>query len=546
MTFQLTDEQLAAVQAVKTAGSVAIEALAGAGKTSTLVAVAEALSDKRGMYVSFNKAIALEAAEKFTLGNVECRTAHSLAFGSVGRKYARRLKSRRMKGTEIARVLGIHDAIVVDSDEDTFEIHRADAASHVIQAINRFCMSGDDEVSVRHFPRREALDKPGQWAGNNDLAEKCLPYAQAAWNDICDLQGQLKFEHNYYLKIWALGRPAIDADFLMVDEAQDLNPAMASIVDYNRDRLQIIVVCDSYQAIYGWNGAVDYLGQNEFEVRTSLTRSFRFGPEIAAAANAVLARLECPMRVEGAGQPGSVGPVPDSATFLARTNASVLSHALALIDKGLRPHIVGGADELISFCYGVLDLQDGKRARHPDLAAFGSWDEVVQYVDNDEMGADLRTLVKIVEDFGARRLVSVLSNLPKEEDADAICSTAHKSKGREWDYVRLGNDFPVGSGVGKDELKLLYVAVTRAMKGVDVDGVDIDGVLAKPERPKGEPRSAALKRPVEWGVDCGYCGAVEGSPCRTRTGGDLRMDYIHIDRSDRFAASQTARVEVTA
>ncbi len=532
MTYTLTDEQVAAVEAVKTGGSVAIEALAGAGKTSTLIHVAQALEEqgKRGMYISFSKAIVTEAEEKFP-SSVECRTAHSLAFRTVGKKYSKRLRTRRLKSTEIARILGIDEPVILEDDEETFTLRPGWVASYVMQAIGKFCMSGDTEIKPRHFPRNDRIDPRNEWTLNDELRDECMPYALKAWEDIKDINGRLRFEHNYYLKLFSLGNPVIKADYLLVDEAQDLNPAMAAIVDYNRERLQVIVVGDSNQAIYAWNGAVDYLGENEFDIRTVLTRSFRFGAEIAGEANVILDRIGCPSKVEGVGREGWVGQVPPEATFLARTNSGVLGYALGMIAQGLRPHIVGGAQDLINFCRGALDLQEGRHAKHPDLAAFDDWYEVVRYVEEDDLGADLKTLVNIVEKHGADRLIHTLESLPSEANADAICSTAHKSKGREWDYVRLGSDFPVGEDVSKEELKLMYVAVTRAQVAIDIDWVDVDGVAARAKGVSwldpGNPEPADRPTPEEWDVPCPYCGVGVGSPCRTRTGGDMRFDYIH-------------------
>lgn len=63
--YYLTAEQDHAVDLAETGGSLKIEAYAGAGKTSTLVAVGDALEGKRGLYIAFNKTIADEAARKF-------------------------------------------------------------------------------------------------------------------------------------------------------------------------------------------------------------------------------------------------------------------------------------------------------------------------------------------------------------------------------------------------------------------------------------------------------------------------------------------------
>lgn len=75
----LTDEQQAVVDATLTNNIVKVIARAGTGKTHTLVAIAEALKPERGIYMAYNKSIALEAKQKFPY-YIDCRTVHSLAY----------------------------------------------------------------------------------------------------------------------------------------------------------------------------------------------------------------------------------------------------------------------------------------------------------------------------------------------------------------------------------------------------------------------------------------------------------------------------------
>jgi superfamily I DNA/RNA helicase len=62
----------------------------------------------------------------------------------------------------------------------------------------------------------------------------------------------------------------------------------------------------------------------------------------------------------------------------------------------------------------------------------------------------------------------------REEDADVTVSTAHKAKGREWDAVQLAGDFPEPEKQGDEELRLLYVACTRAKRELDIEAVVIE------------------------------------------------------------------------
>jgi superfamily I DNA/RNA helicase len=58
----------------------------------------------------------------------------------------------------------------------------------------------------------------------------------------------------------------------------------------------------------------------------------------------------------------------------------------------------------------------------------------------------------------------------KESKADLVLSTAHKSKGREWNCVKLENDFLYreSKNYSPEESNLLYVAATRAQHVLDI------------------------------------------------------------------------------
>jgi hypothetical protein len=93
--MNLTDEQHAICQAARdldVGSSLKIQAFAGTGKTTTLAAIAESLGQRKFLYLVFNRAAADEAEHKMP-SNVTVRTAHALAFRSVGYVYKSRLAS---------------------------------------------------------------------------------------------------------------------------------------------------------------------------------------------------------------------------------------------------------------------------------------------------------------------------------------------------------------------------------------------------------------------------------------------------------------------
>jgi hypothetical protein len=87
-----------------------------------------------------------------------------------------------------------------------------------------------------------------------------VPYAAKAWADLQRPdEGVVRFDHDHYLKIWALSDPKIPADFLLLDEAQDTNPVVEQVFTAQRAHAQLVMVGDSAQAIYGWRGARDVM-----------------------------------------------------------------------------------------------------------------------------------------------------------------------------------------------------------------------------------------------------------------------------------------------
>lgn len=90
----------------------------------------------------------------------------------------------------------------------------------------------------------------------------------------------------------------------------------------------------------------------------------------------------------------------------------------------------------------------------------------------DEGGEDLRLLVKLIDNFGAEKIIFALEHQPREEYAEVVISTAHKSKGREWRTVQIAEDFPQQADSEKADLRLLYVSITRAKEVLDVSVLD--------------------------------------------------------------------------
>lgn len=496
--FVPTDEQRAILDAVAGIRDgvgprvLVIEAGAGAGKTSTLRMLEEVLPG-RGQYTAFNKSLVEDSRPKFR--RAKCNTTHSLAFGPCGRDYQHRLKSERVRGHEVARMLGI-EAYKVDTglkgpkpDKKPVikTLEPGYLASHVKLALQKFSSSADREVGEHHFHYIAGIDQPGEggrrgWENNNAVRQYLLPFARKAWEDIEKKDGSFPFTHDYYVKIWQLASPVISADYILLDEDQDTAPVFADIVRRQTNSI-LILVGDENQAIYEWRGAVNAAKLFPDAPMCYLTQSFRFGQRVADVANAVLATLDEPTKLRMRGLPSRDTKVfleerddteydldvrVGKVCYLYRTNAGALGRLLRGFTEGKRGCLIGKVDAVLSFVEGAESLQRGQRTSNPELAVFESWQEVQKYAKEDPDGADLQLMVKIVDDFRCEPIIRVLRGMPKEEYADFVCSTAHKSKGREWDTVVLGQDFPPACKMTDPDRRLLYVAATRAKLVLDL------------------------------------------------------------------------------
>lgn len=482
MSHTPTTEQQHICDVFATRADLVIEAGAGTGKTSTLKMLSAA-TNRKGQYLAFNRAIVLDASKTMP-GNVSAKTAHSLAITNVDPQLRRRLEnSSRMKSAQVARLLGIDGLAIADTPAGRKYLAAGFLAGHTMQALKNFCSSADEEPTVRHFSRIDPIDMPGAYANNNAVAQHLIIPLRRAWNDWQSPDGRLRWDHAAYLKIWQLTNPQLPVDFVLFDEAQDASPVMRAIVSGQRSA-QRVWVGDSQQQIYGFTGAINALAQVDGE-RTFLTRSFRFGPEIAAVANSVLDRLDADLRIVGAGAPGRVGEVIRPNVVLTRTNAKTLEVAMNELATGSvsnrgshgRPYIEGGAAHLLSFVRGAAQLDEKGWTSHPELSCFKSWREVQEYADIDPEGVELRMWVNLIDEWGCDQLETALMRCGDPRDSTVTISTAHKSKGCEWGAVIVADDFVTGVSkanglpvdVSAEELRLLYVAATRARGELDTN-----------------------------------------------------------------------------
>ena len=496
--------------------------------------------------------------------------------------------------------------------------------SAIREIVGAFLISDDDEISGKHLRgTRFSLDEKDK----NYAIEK----AQQLWKEYTDPDSQIPLDQDALVKMWALSRPDFsqgssgvktplgEGGVVFFDEAQDVNPVLARVLRDNR--LQIVTVGDSNQAIYGFRGAVDQLDKMEADYDLPLTQSWRFGPQVAEWGNKFLRMLGSNDRVIGGGpeseilEPNTMG---DPDAILARTNAGVIDAALRTMNEG---KTVGISQKVHSNLQSMIETVSWLQGRgrkpspafiHEDLAEYDNWQDLGKDVAEEKATPGARMIFNLINDFdieglqrvfedakvrkpdaniapeikanqlgehgskatrgllandvyyhleggkvvltgntaknkelikklavdefGARAkfdwdskewsiqvggadeetLVGRLNKLRMElhgGEADVEVATAHTAKGLEWDRVRIANDFrtpEIDPETGEiilpspEELRLNYVAVTRAKKALDPGS--LDWAMNAPQGREGEDRDL----PEVPDVDAEAPGEAEG------------------------------------
>jgi F-box protein 18 (helicase) len=258
----LTPEQQAIIQ---TTGNIKINAVAGSGKTTTIIEYARTRSaNSKILYLAFNRSVKLEAEKKFAeigLENVKVETAHSLAYRNIVYKNNYIVRKSGYKSHEITEILNI-----AGSKEKHTEFI---LGNHVNKFVTYFCNS--DKIKVQEL---NYLDVVHDSKAKN-FVEVFYPRIEEFTRTFLSKmdKGEIEITHDFYLKKFQLSNPILNYDFILFDEGQDASPAMLDV--FRKQNAVKVIVGDTHQQIYGWRHAINSLDKLDYPVY-HLSNSFRF------------------------------------------------------------------------------------------------------------------------------------------------------------------------------------------------------------------------------------------------------------------------------
>lgn len=462
-------------------GNGAVNAVAGSGKTTSLVMAAEHIEAADALFLAFNKAIATEMQTR--LGNgVEARTNHSLGYKVLARELGGRLDVKGNKYWKLAQAWTEGNVHPDDAWTVNAEIKR-------VAEMARLTLTPLDGPSLERMAVMYDLDV--------DFPEhtyRAIPKVIDDGMTLAQNARQIDFADMIYIPV-AKGWKPDPHSWLLIDEAQDLNAAQRTFVlSALGSGGRVLTVGDPLQAIYGFAGA-DYAAWTNLVGELSaqelpLSICYRCPAEVLALARQIVPHIEtwdqhAPGVVREGVDPEKLPEiVQEGDLILCRTNAPLFSAAFRMIARQIPARIKGRdlGQNLVSLIKKALKFYP---AAGIDIEAFPKVLDyyvdkkilaLLQREDQDNRIESLRDRSECLhicfsemapqsfDDFYAR-----IDGLFSDERASVWLSTIHRAKGTENErvYILEPDLLPLfgaekSPAAYQQELNLCYVAVTRA------------------------------------------------------------------------------------
>jgi superfamily I DNA/RNA helicase len=482
---QLSAQQSAAVDFVTSSSrNLVLEAVAGAGKTTTLIEMVKATQGSVA-FCAFNKAISLEIADKIAplnLGDrVKVGTLHSFGFGAI-RRAVSRVKVDGNKLRELARL--------------EFNSEHENLRQFVISAAGMAKECGiaaivEDSVDnwmtmLDHHNLLDSLPDGVTEAQGIDAAQYLLKVSNSLTH-IVDFSDMIYMPILNRMKIWQY-------DNILLDEAQDTNAMRRALVKMMlKPSGRLFAVGDPCQAIYGFTGADSAALDNirsEFNAETlPLTVTYRCPKAIVKVANRwvdhIQAHEDAPDGVEDSCELTEVVKLAGRQdAILCRNTNPLVSLAHSLLREGVACKVEGRkiGEGLITLATRWKSIKTvGKLRSKVEQWAANEIEKFISKEDNtkaqnvDDKAKTLEVFMTQCDDVDdVSVLVSKIRSLFGDTEAGKqqvlTLSTIHKAKGREWNRVfALGMQTYSPSKWARQSWELVqednlcYVQVTRAM-----------------------------------------------------------------------------------
>ena len=483
--MKLTKEQEEIINSDKL--SFKINAVAGSGKTTTLLEYAKKNSHLKILYLAYNKSLQVSLQGKlkeYKIPSMQVSTIHSLAYSKI-EAYNYNL-AHDLKNQVIEKVITTHEQIT--NQKAYYPI--PEYVALVKDLVNFYCNSAlialDDKLIESYKKQSELGAKILELISKNEkrVLDHLKTILSAMKNKVIDAT------HDFYLKMFYLNKKVstnLPYDLILVDEAQDISDVMIGIVENQTCRR--IYVGDSFQQIYTFRFATNAL--NKIDLPSyDLTQSFRFGDNYAKVLQNNLNSLyeinsSKPLEISGLEKTTLIGKnhIDFNKQFcvIARSTFGLIQQLVYFIHDKKKVYFEGGYNSysfMNQTVYSIFYLKQKKNDKITidEIKDFDTINELEQFA-KDTKNQDYLNIIKFINTYGDN--IFEINKKIKEflvtdkKDADIIFTTTHKSKGLEYDQVIMADDFISKKEITNtknklsylrvnEELNIYYVAATRA------------------------------------------------------------------------------------
>lgn len=506
--FEPSPEQQAVFDAVlSTKDNIAISALAGTGKTTTLVELARKLPAAGSkLFCAFNKDIVSELERKLTGTGMKALTFHALGRAALVSKLGNSLKLEAQKYRNMVRewtdtsieLRSIIGEAIRSGEINASEFDLTKATGKLATELIRFMclMLADpkDPEALRRIVYKYALDEDTE--GIDAITELVIAQvpgwmkkseAMVLEQKIIDFTDMI-----YFPVVWNL--PVTKYQWVFVDECQDLSAMQREMVKKvlaNDGR--IVLVGDKNQAIYAFAGA----DSDSFDLSVAafkalvlpLTLTRRCYSIVTHHAAQLVPGFVCPPdkergKIIWTGDETMLKVVEPSNMILCRIKAPLVSACLEFLSNGIPATILGAdiAKALVAILEKLKTRKDYTFARLLDVLQSHENQQVARFMKRgDESAAEnirdqceaLRVVIERVNAPNEAVLSTEIQKLFSDHANGKIITlaTVHKSKGLEAERVFLlqpdkfiSFQMRASGEQGQQEKNLDYVARTRAVK----------------------------------------------------------------------------------
>jgi DNA helicase II / ATP-dependent DNA helicase PcrA len=477
----------------KETGSAVVEAVAGSGKTTTIVEAARRLPfDTEGIFLAFNKAIADELKRRLPA------SVPALTLNALGN---RAWKNFVGKFTEL-------DSYKVSSlVRDMTNNNDRDFVADVRKLVELAKGNGVVPGNVLHTSFGDATgivaDTDAFWQDMMDEHDIDFKFESQKRDGILLVRRvlaasikqsleKIDFNDQLYLPV-IFNAPFNKYDLMFVDEAQDVNSIQLTMIQRSlRPKTgRLIAVGDPHQAIYGFRGAgidsLDIIRQKFNAISLPLHVSYRCPIEVVKRARNyvphILHREDAPAgSIKYWGPTWSTDDFKPTDIILCRNNAPLITMAFRLIRGGVGVKVLGRdiGRGLVTLVQKLkpTDTNDLRRKLMDYLAKetkklAGKPDQISRLEDRV---ATLNVFADALPPLAnITALLDQITTLFSSDDTTnkqlLTLSTVHKSKGGEWPrvFILKSDLMPApwvspGTWQYEQEVHLQYVAVTRAQE----------------------------------------------------------------------------------